>query len=147
MRASQEAAQALGLKLHVLNASSERDFDGVFEKVVQLRAGGLVVASDSLFTSRHEQLAALGLQHAVPTVYQNRSFIEAGGLASYGGATIDAYRLAGIYAARILKGEKPGELPIQLATKVELFLNLKTARTLGLTVPDKLLALADEVIE
>jgi putative ABC transport system substrate-binding protein len=147
LRASQAAAQALGLKLHVLNASSEREFDGVFEKVVQLRAGGLVVASDSVFTSRHEQLAALALRHAVPTVYQNRSFIAAGGLASYGGATIDAYRLAGIYAARILKGEKPSELPIQLATKVELFLNLKTAKRFGLTMPTALLVRADEVIE
>ena len=147
LRASQAAAQALGLKLHVLNASTERDFDGVFEKVVQLRAGGLVVGSDAVFTSHHEQLAALALRHAVPTVYQNRSFIAAGGLASYGGATIDAYRLAGIYAARIVKGEKPGELPIQLATKVELFLNLKTARRFGLTVPTALLVRADEVIE
>ena len=147
LRASQAAAQTLGLKLHVLNASSERDFDEVFAQVVQLRAGGLVIASDTVFTSRHEQLAALALRHAVPTVYQNRSFIAAGGLASYGGATIDAYRLAGIYAARILKGEKPGELPIQLATKVELFLNLKTARRFGLTVPTALLVRADEVIE
>src|SRR5262245_11191288 len=147
LRASQAAAQVLGLKLHVLNASSEHEFDGVFEKVVQLRASGLVVGSDAVFTSRHEQLAALALRHAVPTVYQNRSFIAAGGLASYGGATIDAYRLAGTYAGRILKGEKPGELPIQLATKVELFLNLRTARRFGLTVPTALLVRADEVIE
>src|SRR5262245_30168254 len=147
LRASQGAAQTLGLKLHVLNASSERDFNGVFEQVVQLRAGGLVVGSDAVFTSRREQLAALALRHAVPTVYQNRSFVAAGGLASYGGATPDAYRLAGVYAARILKGEKPGELPVQLATKVELFVNLKTAKAFGITVPTALLVRADEVIE
>jgi len=147
LRASQAAAQALGLKLHVLNASSERDFDDVFAKVIQLRAGGLVVASDAIFTSRHEQVAAVALRHAVPTVYQNRSFVAAGGLASYGGAAPDAYRLAGVYAARILKGEKPGDLPVQLATKIELFLNLKTSRRFGLTVPTALLVRADEVIE
>jgi putative ABC transport system substrate-binding protein len=147
LRASQAAAQALGVKLHVLNASSERDFDDVFAKVIQLRAGGLVVASDAIFTSRHEQLAGVALRHAVPTVYQNRSFVAAGGLASYGGAVPDAYRLAGVYAARILKGEKPGDLPVQLATKIELFLNLKTARRFGLTVPTALLVRADEVID
>jgi putative ABC transport system substrate-binding protein len=145
--ASQAAAQTLGLTLHVLNASSERDFDGVFANVIQLRAGGLVIGADAVFTSRQEQLAALALRHAVPTVYENRGFVAAGGLASYGGAITDAYRLAGAYAARILKGEKPGELPVQQATKVELFVNLKTARTLGLTVPTALLVRADEVIE
>jgi putative ABC transport system substrate-binding protein len=147
LRASQAAAQALGLKLHVLNASSERDFDGVFANVVQLRAGGLVIGADAVFTSRQEQLAALALRHAVPTVYENRGFVAAGGLASYGGAITDAYRLAGVYAARILKGEKPGELPVQQGTKVELFVNLKTAKALGITVPTALLARADEVIE
>jgi len=147
LHASQAAAQTLGLKLHVLNASSERDFDGVFANVIQLRAGGLVIGADAVFTSRQEQLAALALRHAVPTVYENRGFVAAGGLASYGGAITDAYRLAGVYAARILKGEKPGELPVQQATKVELFVNLKTARTLGLTVPTALLVRADEVIE
>src|SRR5262245_26766162 len=106
LRASQGAAQTLGLKLHVLNASSERDFNGVFEQVVQLRAGGLVVASDTVFTSRLEQLAASALRHAVPTVYQNRSFIAAGGLARYGGATNDAYRLAGGIAGRIITRQR-----------------------------------------
>jgi len=147
LRTSQAASQTLGLNLHVLDASTERDFDGVFAKVIQLRAGGLVIAADPVFTTRQEQLAELALRHAVPTVYQNRGFVAAGGLASYGGGTTDAYRLAGVYTARILKGEKPGELPVQQTTRVELFLNLKTARHFGLTVPTALLVRADEVIE
>ena len=147
MRASQEAARARGLDLHVLNASSESDFDGVFANLVQLRAGGLVIGSDAFFTSRSEQLAALAARHAVPTVYENRRFVAAGGLAAYSGDIADAYRLAGVYAGRILKGEKPADLPVQQVTKVELFLNLKTAKALGLTVPLPLLARADEVIE
>jgi ABC-type uncharacterized transport system substrate-binding protein len=147
LRASQAAARTLGLDLHVLNASIESDFDGVFASVIQLRAGGLVIGSSVLFTARSEQLAALALRHAVPTVYQNRGFVAAGGLVSYGGSIADAHRLAGVYAARILKGEKPGELPIQQGTKVELLLNLKTARAFGLTVPTALLVRADEVIE
>jgi putative ABC transport system substrate-binding protein len=141
------AARTLGLTVHVLNASSERDFDGVFAKLIQLRAGGLVIDSDAFFTARNEQLALLSVRHAVPAVYETREFVAAGGLLSYGGSLTDAYRLAGVYAARILKGEKPGELPVQQATKVELFLNLKTARALGLTVPLPLLGRADEVIE
>jgi putative ABC transport system substrate-binding protein len=112
LRNSQAAAQSLGLNLHVLNASTERDFDGVFANVIQLRARALVIGADPFFTSRQEQLAALALRHAVPTVYENREFVAAGGLASYGGAITDAYRLTGVYAARILKGEKPGELPV-----------------------------------
>ena len=147
LRASQAAAHTLGLDLHVLNASTERDFDGVFANVIRLRAGGLVIGSDAFFTARREQLAALALHHAVPAVYQSREFAAAGGLMSYGGSLTDSYRLAGVYVARILKGEKPGELPVQQATKVELFVNLKTARTLGLTVPTALLVRADEVIE
>jgi putative tryptophan/tyrosine transport system substrate-binding protein len=147
LRSSQAAAQTLGLKIHVLNASTESDFDGVFASVMQLRAGGLVIGADPFFTSRQEQLAALALRHAVPTVYENRQFVAAGGLVSYGGSLLDSYRLTGVYAARILKGEKPGELPVQQGTKVELFLNLKTARTLGLGVPTALLVRADEVIE
>jgi ABC-type uncharacterized transport system substrate-binding protein len=147
LRSSQAAAQTLGLNLRVLNASTESDFDGVFASVIQLRAGGLVIGADPFFTSRQEQLAALALRHAVPTVYENRGFVAAGGLVSYGGSLTDSYRLTGVYAARILKGEKPGELPVQQGTKVELFLNLKTARALGLTVPTALLVRADEVIE
>ena len=147
LRASQAAAQRLGLDLHVLNASSESDFDGVFANVIQLRAGGLVIGSDAFFNSRSEQLAALALRHAVPTVFENREFVAAGGLAAYSGDIADAYHLAGVYAARILKGEKPGELPVQQATKVEMFLNLKTAKALGIKVPLPLLGRADEVIE
>jgi putative ABC transport system substrate-binding protein len=141
------AAHTLGLELHVLNASTERDFDAVFANLIQLRAGGLLIDSDPFFTARQEQLAALTVRHAVPAVYENREFAAAGGLMSYGGSQTDAYRLAGVYAARILKGETPGELPVQQATKVELFLNLKAAKALGLTVPLTLLGRADEVFE
>jgi putative tryptophan/tyrosine transport system substrate-binding protein len=141
------AARTLGLELHVLNASTESDFDGVFANLIQLRAGGLVIAADAFFTARQEQLAGLAVRHAVPAVYQNRQFVAAGGLMSYGGNIIDTYRLAGVYAARILKGEKPRELPVQQSTKIELFLNLKTAKALGITVPITLLGRADEVIE
>jgi len=141
------AAHILGLELHVLNASTERDFDPAFANLTQLRAGGLVIDSDPFFTARQEQLAALTVRHAVPAIYENREFAAAGGLLSYGGSITDAYRLAGVYAARILKGEKPGELPIQQSTKVELFLNLKTAKALGINVPLPLLGRADEVIE
>ena len=147
LRASQAAAQRLGLDLHVLNASSESDLDGVFANVIQLRAGGLVIGSDAFFNSRSEQLAALALRHAVPTVFANREFVAAGGLAAYGGDLADAYHLAGVYAARILKGEKPGELPVQQATKVQLLLNLKAARALGITIPLPLSGRADEVFE
>jgi putative tryptophan/tyrosine transport system substrate-binding protein len=138
------AAESLGLKLHVLDASAEADFDGVFAKVIKLHLGGLVIGGDPFFTARQEQLAALAVRHAVPTV---REFIAAGGLIGYGGSITDAYRLAGVYAARFLKGEKPGELPVQQSTKVEMFLNLKAARALGITVPLPLLGRADEVIE
>ena len=145
LRASQ--AHNFGLELHVLNASTEGDFDAIFANVIQLRASGLVIGSDAFFTSRSEQLAALALRYAVPTIYEGRGFFAAGGLVSYGGSLADSYRLAGVYAGRVLKGEKPGELPVQQGTKVELFLNLKTARTLGLDVPTALLVRADEVIE
>jgi putative ABC transport system substrate-binding protein len=110
-------------------------------------SGGLVIGADAFFTSQQEQLAALVLRHTVPAVYENYGFVAAGGLASYGGRITDAYRLAGVYAARILKGEKPSELPVQQATKVEMFLNLKTAKALGITVPLPLLGRADELIE
>jgi putative ABC transport system substrate-binding protein len=147
LRASRAAIQTLGLDLHVLNASAESDFDAVFANVIQLRAGGLVIGADAFFTSRQEQLAALALRHAVPAVYEYREFVAAGGLLSYGGSLPDSYRLAGVYSGRILKGEKPGELPVQQVTKVEMFLNLKTAKALGITVPLPLLGRADEVIE
>jgi putative tryptophan/tyrosine transport system substrate-binding protein len=141
------AARSLGLEMHVLHASAERDFEPVFATLLQLRAGALVIGADPFFTSRLEQLAALTLRHAVPTVYQFREFTAAGGLMSYGGSLTDTFRAAGVYTGRILRGDKPAELPVQQTTKVELFLNLKTAKVLGLEVPPMLLARADEVIE
>jgi ABC-type uncharacterized transport system substrate-binding protein len=146
-RASQAAARTLGLNLHVLNASSEGDFEQAFASLMQLRAGGLVIGPDAFFTARSRQLAALALRHAVPTVHQNREFVAAGGLVSYGGLTSDAYRLTGVYTGRVLKGEKPADLPVQQATKVELYINLKTAKTLGITIPLPLSGRADELIE
>jgi putative tryptophan/tyrosine transport system substrate-binding protein len=146
-RALQAAARSFGLDLHVLSASTEREFDAVFAKLIQLRAGGLVIQSHPFFTARSEQLAVLAIRHAVPTVYAYREFVAAGGLASYSGSVTDAYRLAGLYAGRILRGEKPSELPVQQVTKFELFLNLKTAQALGITVPLPLSGRADEVIE
>jgi len=143
----QTAARDLGLELHILNASTEDDFDGVFAKLIQLRAGGLVIGPESFFTGRSEQLAASTVRHAVPAIYHNRSFAAAGGLLSYGGDTTDAYRLTGTYVGRILKGEKPADLPVQQATKVELYINLKTAKALGLTIPNALLGRANEVFE
>ncbi len=143
----QEAARTLGLQLHVLHASTERDFDTVFATLVQLRAGALVISPDVFFYARSEQLAALTLRHAVPTVYQNRPFAAAGGLMSYGSSFAESFRVVGVYTGRILKGEKPADLPVQQTTKVELIINLKTAKTLGLTFPLTLLGRADEVIE
>jgi len=146
-RNMQAAARNLGLQLHVLHASTERDFDAVFASLAQLRASGLVIGADAFFVSRSEQLAALALRHAVPAIYQFHAFAAAGGLMSYGDNLTDAYRLAGVYTGRILKGEKPADLPIQQSTKVELIINLKTARALGLTVPLPLSGRADEIIE
>jgi putative ABC transport system substrate-binding protein len=143
----QAAAHTLGLQLHVLHASTDRDFDTVFARLAELRAGGLVIGGEPFFNSRSEQLGALTIRHAVPTIYQLRAFSAAGGLVSYGGSLTDAYRLVGIYTGRILKGEKPADLPVQHSTKVEMFINLNTARALGLDPPPTLLALADEVIE
>jgi putative ABC transport system substrate-binding protein len=143
----QAAASARGLRLHVLHASSERDFDAVFKSLLQLRASAFLISPDALFTSQSQRLGALTVRHALPALYQFRAFAVAGGLISYGGSVAESHRQAGIYTGRILKGEKPAELPVQQATKIEMILNLKTAKALGLTVPDTLLARADEVIE
>ena len=143
----QAAASKLGLNLYVLHASSEGEFDTAFDALRQLRAGGLVIGTDGFLVSRSQQLAALTLRHAVPAIFQYRAFAEAGGLMSYGGSVTDSYRLSGIYTGRILKGEKPADLPVQAPTKYELVINLKTAKALGLTVAPTLLARVDEVIE
>jgi putative tryptophan/tyrosine transport system substrate-binding protein len=141
------AARTLGLRLHVLHASTERDFDTVFATMVQLRVAAAVIGNDSFFLNRLDQLAAVSVRHAVPTIAPYREFAAAGGLISYGTDVTDSFRQVGIYAGRILKGEQPGDLPVHQATKLELILNLKTAKALGLTFPRTLLALADEVIE
>jgi putative tryptophan/tyrosine transport system substrate-binding protein len=141
------AARKLRLQFQVLYASTERDFDAVFASVAQLRASGLVIGSDPFFNSQSKQLAALAIRHAVPAIYQYREFAMAGGLMSYGGSLTDMYRQVGVLTSRILRGEKPADLPVQQSTKVELIVNLKTAKALGLTVPPTLLAIADEVIE
>jgi len=143
----QAAASARGLKIHVLHASTKLDFDTVFATLIQLRADGLAIGPDALFTSRAEELASLTLRHRVPAIYQYPQFTAAGGLMSYSDSLADAYRQAGVYVGRILKGERPADLPVQQSTKVELIINLKTARALGITVPLPLLARADEVIE
>jgi ABC-type uncharacterized transport system substrate-binding protein len=143
----QEASRTLGLKLHVLHASTEREIEMAFATLLQLRAGALVIGSDPFFNIQSEQLAALALRQAMPAIFQYRPFAAAGGLASYGGGLADAYRTAGVYTGRILKGEKPADLPVQQSTKVELIINLKTAKALGLTVSLPLLGRADEVIE
>jgi len=141
------AAQTLGLELHVLNASTERDFDSIFATLPQLRAGGLVIGTDSFFNTQKEHLAALSVRHRVPTVHQYREFARAGGLMSYGTDTSDLSRQVGVYTGRILKGDKPAALPVQQASKVELVVNLKAAKMMGLTIPLPLLARADEVID
>jgi putative tryptophan/tyrosine transport system substrate-binding protein len=143
----QSAARTLGLQLHILNASTERDFDTVFATFAQLRADALVIAPDAMFISRSEQLGALTLQHAVPAITQFREFAAAGGLMSYGGSFTEAARQVGVYTGRVLKGEKPADLPVQQSAKAELIINLKTAKALGLAVPRELLARADDLIE
>jgi putative ABC transport system substrate-binding protein len=146
-REARSAANALGLELHILNASDERDFDTVFANLIQLRADGLVIAADPLFSSRIKQLGEMTARHAVPAIFNRHEFAAAGGLLSYGTDSRYTYRVAGIYTGRILKGEKPANLPVQQSTKVELIINLKTAKALRLNVPNTLIGRADEVIE
>jgi putative ABC transport system substrate-binding protein len=146
-RDMQAAARTLGLQLHVVHASTESDFDMAFATLVQLRTGALVIGSDGLLINRSKQLAALALRYAVPAIFLYREFAAAGGLLSYGASLADAYRLVGIYTSRILKGEKPANLPVQRPTKVELIINRETAKALGLNIPSTLLSAADEVIE
>jgi putative ABC transport system substrate-binding protein len=146
-KGAQAAAGILGFKLHILKASTEREIDNAFADLAKLRADGLVIGPDLFFTERSNQLAALTARHALPAIYHYRGFAAAGGLMSYGTSLADAYRLLGGYVGRILKGEKPADLPVQQATKVELTINLKTAKALGLTVPLPLLGRADDVIE
>jgi len=147
IRDVQAASRALGLQLQILHANSERNIETAFASFAQQHINAILVAGDSFFLSRRDQLIAAAASHAIPTSYQVREFVAAGGLISYGTEPMDAYRLAGVYAGRILKGETPTDLPVQQSVKFELVINVKTAKALGLTVPDKLLAIADEVIE
>ena len=143
----QAGARELGLQLRVLNASTESDFERVFASLKQMQLGALVIISDPFFISKSEQLAGLTIRYAVPAIFPYRTFTDAGGLMSYGGSYTDSYRLSGVYTGRILKGEKPANLPVQQATKVELVINQKTATALGISVPQALISRADEVIE
>jgi putative ABC transport system substrate-binding protein len=143
----QTAARKLGLQVHLLEASTDRDIDTAFARLVQLRSGGLVISSDSFLERRSERLAAVAKRYSVPAICGFREFATAGGLMSYGASITDAFRWIGVYTGRVLKGEKPADLPVQQATKVELIINLKTAKALALTVPLPMLGRADEVIE
>jgi putative ABC transport system substrate-binding protein len=141
------AASVVGLKVQILKASNDREIDAAFVSLVQARTGALLVGNDVLFNNRIEQVVALAARYAIPTMYSQREFVVAGGLIGYGTSIIEVYRQVGLYTGRILKGEKPANLPVIQATKIELIINLKTTKALGLQIPDRLLALADEVIE
>jgi ABC-type uncharacterized transport system substrate-binding protein len=147
MRGLRDAAPSLGLQLRTLPASTPSEIDAAFGTLVELRAGALVVSADTFFTNQRAQIVALAARHAVPAIYVYRLFPAAGGLMSYGADLADSYRLVGIYTGKILKGAEPADLPVQQAVKVELVINLKTAKALGLTIPATLIARADEVIE
>jgi putative tryptophan/tyrosine transport system substrate-binding protein len=144
---AQNAARKLGLELHVVGASNAQEIDTAFATLVQQRANALVIDGDTLFSNRRQQLTALTVHHTMPAIYAFREFPDAGGLMSYGASNVEADRLGGIYVGRILKGDKPADLPVQQAVKVELIINLITAKVLGITLPPTLLARADEVIE
>src|SRR5262249_165349 len=144
---AQAAARTLGINVHILHAKTPLHFDTVFATLVPLRAGGLVIGADPLFTGRAEELAALALRHRVPAIYQYPEFTTAGGLMSYGGSIRETYHQVGVYVGRILKGEKPADIPVAQLTKADLVVNLKTAKAFGLTVPPALLARADELID
>jgi putative ABC transport system substrate-binding protein len=143
----QSAAQALGLALHVLNASSERDFDAVFRAMVSQQDGALVVTPDALFLDRRVEIADLATRHKIPTMYELRNYVDAGGLISYGASALEMYRNGGTLVGQILQGKKPADLPVLQPTKFELVINLKTAKALGIEVPNSMQLLADEVIE
>jgi putative tryptophan/tyrosine transport system substrate-binding protein len=147
LKSVQTAAQAVGRQLVVASAGNEGDFEAAFESLVTQRAGAVLVAASPLFTSRRDHLIAVATHYAMPTMFQFREFTAAGGLVSYGASLVEAYRQAGAYVGRILRGEKPSELPVRQPTKFELVINLKTAGTLGLIIPPGVLAIADEVIE
>jgi ABC-type uncharacterized transport system substrate-binding protein len=141
------AARSVAQRIEILQASTEREIDTVFAKLIDMQAGALVVAPHALFATQAHQLVALAVRHAVPTLYWRREFVEAGGLMSYGSSLSDALRVVGVYAGRILKGERPGDLPVQQPTKFELVVNVKAAKAIRLTIPESFLARADEVIE
>jgi putative ABC transport system substrate-binding protein len=146
-RGARDAAHSLGLQLHVLNASTASEIDMAFGSLVELRAGALIVSVDPFLNNQRAQIVALAARHAVPAIYGLREFATSGGLMSYGNDLVDAYRQSGIYAAKILKGVKPADLPVQQVVRVEFVINMKSAKTLGLTLPITLLGRADEVIE